>query len=114
MRTPLRSANAVALLHWPFEAAENNRKSHTAGDNSDDRILLQDVDEVLVSAEGRGRPDHKCDEQDEGDKHAVVAGKCGRFAPSAFRTRHQSVLAIAGAPVIMRTISSARVFAVSR
>ena len=94
-----------------IKAAENDGEGHAAGDDSDDRILLQDVDEVLIRPEGRGRCEHERDEQYERDQDALAPGDRRK---SAFAQRHAPAPADAAAPVIMLTISSGWVLAVFR
>ena len=55
-----------------IKTAENDGEGHAAGDDSDDRVLLQDVDEVLIGPERRRRREHECDEQHEGDQDALA------------------------------------------
>ena len=87
-----------------IKTAENDGEGHAAGDDSDDRVLLQDIDEVLIGPEGRRRHEHAGDEQDEGDQDAVAPGE--RREPAPATKGHAPVPADAAAPVIMLTISS--------
>ena len=95
-----------------IKTAEDDGEGHAAGDDSDDRVLLQDVDEVLIRPEGRRRREHARDEQDEDDQDAMAPGDRREPAPATkVMRRSRPMLA---APVIMLTISSGWVLAVWR
>ena len=95
-----------------IKTAKNDGEGHAAGDDSDDRVLLQDVDEVLIRPEGRRRREHGRNEHDEGDQDSLAARD--RREPAPAIVGHARGLADAAAPVIMLTISSGWASAVWR
>ena len=95
------------------EAAEDDGEGHAAGDDPDHRVLLQDIDEVLIGSEGRRRNEHAGDKQNEDDEDAVAPRQVEEPRPPAGGLHHAPLRDVA-APVIMLTISSGRVVAVRR
>ena len=94
------------------EAAEDDGEGHAAGDDPDHRVLLHDIDEVLIGPEGRLRNQHAGDEQNQDEQDAVTPRQDEEPRPAEGRLRHAPLRDRVAAPVIMLTISSGRVVAV--
>ena len=97
-----------------IKAAKDYRERHTARDNPDHGILLQDIGEILIGPKGRLRNEHAGDEQDEDKKDAMAPRRGESPAPPTGHDRHEPFPDDVVAPVIMLTISSGRVLLVSR